>query len=241
MNILERYFAPASGAIREFVGINAFFEPADLGLYERLLPSPLGVPDRPLVNIAVVDYLKAAPWPLTGWQEWGVSLKCVWRGQPGWYPVTAPVSKWLPMRAGRYLGYPKYVADSITLARRDDCWTARAVQRGVHQLEAEFEPGIARPAEPWAEELWANESFFKDDVYLVLPPGVGARVQRVSFKLIRAQWTSRSGTVRVEPHPDQPWARLVPGPGPFVGQHSHFRGGLNLVVEKLPAARPGED
>jgi len=107
MNMLERYFAPARGAIREFAGTSAFCEPVDLGLYRRLLPSPFGMPDQALVAIAAFDYLKVAPWPLTRWQEWGAQLKCEWRGNAGWYPVTMPVTKWLPMSAGRYLGYPK--------------------------------------------------------------------------------------------------------------------------------------
>jgi Acetoacetate decarboxylase (ADC) len=233
MNILERYFAPASGALREFVGINVFFEPADFRLYEKLLPKPFSMPRQPLVNVAVVDYLKAAPWPLTRWQEWGVLLKCAWHGDPGWYPVTMPVTKWLPMSAGRYLGYPKYVVDRIRLARDGDGWMAEAAHRGVRQVAMQFEPGIIGQLPSWAEELASTQAFFKGDVYLLVPPGAGAGAQRVSFAYVDAHWASRSGTVRLEIDRREQWAGLVPGVGPFTGEFSHFVGGCNLVAERL--------
>jgi len=69
MNLLERYFAPAKGSIREFVGLSALLEPADRALYRRLLPAPFDVPEQPLVNVVAADYLKVGPWPLTRWQE----------------------------------------------------------------------------------------------------------------------------------------------------------------------------
>ncbi len=92
MNLLERYFAPPKGALREFAGISAFLEPADPSLYRRLLPQPFALPEQPLVGVLAIDYVKAAPWPLTRWQEWGVLLKCAWRGNVGWYPVTGIVT-----------------------------------------------------------------------------------------------------------------------------------------------------
>ncbi len=236
MNVVERYFAPTRGAIREFVGINAFFEPAAVELYARLLPAPFTVPDRPLVIVAAADYLKAAPWPLTRWQEWGVLLKCEWRGKPGWYPVTTPVTKWLPMSAGRYLGYPKYIADSISVARHGDSWSARAVHRGVQQLAMEFQPAIAQSPQTWFAELLSDESFFKGDVYVVVPPGSGSSAQRVAFSYAEQHWTSRAGLVHLEVDPNESWAGLVPDHGPLHGQSCHFVGGLNLIAARLAKA-----
>jgi hypothetical protein len=236
MNLVERYFAPSRGAIREFVGINAFFEPADVGLYASLLPAPFSVPDKPLVIVAAADYLKAAPWPLTRWQEWGVLLMCEWHGNPGWYPVTTPVTKWLPMSAGRYLGYPKYVADSISLAGHGDSWSARAVHRDVQQLAMEFQPAIAQSPQTWSAELLSDESFFKGDVYVVVPPGTGSSAQRISFSFVEQLWTSKSGTVQLEVDPNESWASLVPRHGSLPGQSCHFVGGLNLVAGKLGSA-----
>jgi Acetoacetate decarboxylase (ADC) len=229
MNVLERYFAPARGALRESLGIAAFFEPADTDLYRRLLPAPFTVPDQPLVSVSAIDYLKAAPWPLTRWQEWSVMLRCKWRDSIGWYPVTAPVTRWLPMSAGRYLGYPKYVVDSILVTPS----SALAMHRGVQQLAMHFEPNDAPSAE-WAADLLADDALFKSDIYVVVPPGTGATAQRVSYSYVEAHWTTVAGTVRLAVDARQPWAKLMPGAGAVPGQASHFVGGINLVAEKLP-------
>jgi len=233
MSILERYFAPATGAIREFVGLSAYVEPADPTLYRRLLPAPFTLPERPLVQIMVVDYLKVAPWPLRRWQEWGVLLKCEWRGEVGWYPVTMPVTRWLPMSAGRYLGYPKYVADSISLARDGDRWRAQAVHRGVRQLGMAFEPGVAHRPEPWEAELATDPSLFKGDVYLLTPPGAGPTAQRVSLTYVEAHWSTERGSVRLDRDDHEPWADLVPNGESLPGEVSHFVGGFNLHAERL--------
>jgi Acetoacetate decarboxylase (ADC) len=233
MNILDRYFAPARGAIREFVGINALFEPADLDLYTRMLPRPFGIPDRPLVSVMALDYLSVGPWPLTPWQEWGVMLRCVWRNGAGWHPVASAVTKWLPMSAGRYLGYPKYVADCISVARNGDTWMARSVHRGAHQFSLQFDPAGVAVATGLAIDLLADPALFKGDVYVVVPPGTGTRAQRVSFSYVGANWTTLPGSIRLRVDRAQPWARLVPGSGPIAGQASRFVGGLNLVAEKL--------
>ena len=233
MNILERYFAPHKGALREFAGISAFLEPADPSLYRRLLPQPFAMPEQPLVGVVAIDYVKAAPWPLTRWQEWGVLLRCAWRGNVGWHPVTMPVTGWWPMSAGRYLGYPKYVADTISLTRHGGCWKAQGVHRGVRQLGMAFEPGVTRQPQPWEAKVWSNPAPFKGDVYLLVPPGTGAAAQRVSFAYVEEHWTSQRGTVRLESDVHESWAGLVPCAGSFPGAFSRFVGGVNLVVERL--------
>jgi hypothetical protein len=197
------------------------------------LPAAFGVPERPLIQILAIDYAKVAPWPLRRWQEWGVLLRCEWGGEIGWYPVTMPVTKWLPMRAGRYLGYPKYVADSISLSRAGDRWRAQAVHRGVRQLALELQPGVARQLEPWEAELWSDPAFFKGDAYLLARPGDATTAQRVSFAYLDAHWSSERGSVRVAGDDGEPWAALVPANGSFPGEVTHFVGGFNLVAERL--------
>jgi hypothetical protein len=231
---VERYFAPAKGAIREFVGISAVVEPADLALYRRLLPEPFDQPARPLVSILAIDYLQVAPWPLRRWQEWGVLLRCAWQDGVGWHPVTMPVTRWLPMSAGRYLGYPKYVADSISLTRDGDRWQATATHRGVRQLGMTFEPGLVRQPELWEADPTASGSPFSDEIYLLAPPGKGPAARRVSFAFVEAHWSSQLGTVRLETDEREAWAGLLPAGGSCPGAVSHFVGGYNIVAERLP-------
>ena len=118
MNILESLiFEPRGGMFLEFEGLTTHFLPKDPSLYRKLLPEPFGVPGQPVVTIFVADYIRVFPWPLSRYQEWSVLLKSEWKGEEGWYSVTMPVTKWVAMFGGRYLGFPKYIADEITLAK----------------------------------------------------------------------------------------------------------------------------
>ncbi len=99
-----------------------------------------------------------------------------------------------------------------------------------------FEPGIAHTPKAWTDALWSDESFFKSDVYVVVPPGTGSSRRRVSFSYAEQHWTSKVGTVHLEIDPNEPWAGLVPDSRRFPGQASHFVGGLNLAAERLPVA-----
>jgi len=162
-----------------------------------------------------------------------VLLRCEWRGNLGWHPVTMPVTKWLPMSAGRYLGYPKYVADTIGLSRDGDCWQARAIHRGAQHLMMTFEPSDARDARPWEAEAWKHDALSKGDVYLAVPPGKDPTVQRVSFAYVEPSWASCQGVVRIERDEREAWAGLVPRDAVCPAEARHFVGGLNLVAERL--------
>src|SRR5215204_3739814 len=61
-------------------------------------------------------------------------VTCLWRGNPGSFPVTALVTKWVPMSAAGYLGYPEYTADSIALTRTSERWLSRADRGGSERL-----------------------------------------------------------------------------------------------------------
>jgi hypothetical protein len=233
MNILKRrLLAPAGGIFREFVGVNAFIQPKDVSLYEKLLPKPFAMPDQPVVFIFAADYIKVVPWPMTRYQEWAVLLKSRWHDQEGWYCVTIPVTKWAALMGGRYYGFPKYIAD-ITLARQGEDWIARGIYQGVRQLSMAFHPGITRQLEPWEQVLVSGESFFKGDALLLLPPGKGPRAQRVRLDHVVPQhWSPEPGMVRIEVDPGESWVGLVPAGDSFPGTFNHFTGGFSLVAEE---------
>ncbi len=235
MNLFERMvFEPRGGMFREFSGINAFFAPHDVPLYRKLLPSQFGMPDQPVVMFFAADYTKVFPWPITRDQEWAVGLRCIAGSREGWYVTTMPVTKWVPLKGGRYLGFPKYIADSITLEKRGDVWQAEGMYRGSRQVLAEFRPGITRELAAWEKELLDNKAFFNGDACLLVPPGKGPRAQRVQLvHQVPPEWSPEVGMVRIEVVQSEPWAGLVPGGTSFPGKYTHFRGGINLVAEKL--------
>lgn len=235
MNILERMiFEPRGGMYREFEGLTTHLEPRDLSLYRKLLPEPFAIPSRPLVTIFVADYIRVVPWPSTRYQEWSVLLKSEWKGEEGWYSVTMPVTKWITMAGGRYLGFPKYIADEITLTRKGETRVATAKYKGLVQLALEFKPGATRQLAPWEKQLAENISFFKGNVHLLVPPGRGPRAQKVILRHVtEPKWSPEHGMIRVRVDPSESWARLIPNEGPFSGTYNHFIGGANIVAVRL--------
>ncbi len=234
MNWIERrLFTPKGGLFREFTGLMTNFEPKDASLYRDLLPRPFTVPARPIVMIFAADYIRVA-FPLTRYQEWSVLLKSEWNGEAGWYCLTIPVTKWVAKNGGRYLGFPKYIADEITFSGKGETCAAHGKYKNVTQLTLEFHPGLSRELSPWEQELMKNESFFKGDAHLLVPPGKGPRAQKVILQhILPAKWSPKPGMVRVEVNPNESWKELVPDAGEFPGAYNHFIGGFNLVPEKL--------
>ena len=234
MNLVERMmYEPKGGMFRRFAGITTHLAPRDPALYRRLLPEPFAMPERPVVTIFVADYVEVFPWPMTRYQEWAVLLNSVWKGEVGGYVVTMPVTKWVPMWGGRYLGFPKYVAQEIVLDRSGGGWQAVGRHRGALQLSLEFTPGLTRQLESWEAVLIENESFFKGDAHLLVPPGRGPRAQKVRLDhVVPPAWAPEPGMVRVRAGRGEVWADLVGDGAVSPGTFNQFTGGTNLVAER---------
>jgi hypothetical protein len=234
MNILERLILePRGGMYREFEGLTTHFKPKDLPLYRKLLPRPFEVPGVPIVTIFAADYLRVVPWPATRYQEWSVLLKSDWNGEEGWYSVTMGVTKWRAM-AGRYFGFPKYVADEITLTTKGEIRSAAVKSKGRMQLALEFSPGATRQLTPWESQLANDVSFFKGSVHLLVPPGRGPRAQKAMLRHVaEPKWSPEQGMIKIRVDPSESWVDLIPDEGPFPGTYNHFMGGANIVVARL--------
>lgn len=235
MNLFERLiFEPRGGMYREFEGLMTHFEPKDPALYRKLLPEPFEVPAQPIVMVFVADYLRLKPWYNPRYQEWAVLLKDEWKGKPGWYCVTIPVTRWLAMVGGRYLGFPKYIADEIILSKSGEGRIATAKYKGAVQLSLEFHPGITRQLAPWEKALLDDESFFKGGAHLLVPPGQGPRAQEIGLRHVtQPKWSPEPGMIHLKVDPGETWAGLVPDEGEFPGAYNHFIGGFNLFAERL--------
>jgi hypothetical protein len=219
---------------REFEGLTTHFKPQDLALYRKLLPGPFEVPGVPIVTIFVADYLRVVPWPATHYQEWSVLLKSSWHGDEGWYCLTMGVTKWRAMAGGRYLGFPKYVADEITVTAKGEIRSALAKNKGCTQLALEFRPGVTRPLTPWESQLVNNVSFFKGSVHLLVPPGLGPRAQKAMLSHVtEPKWSCEQGMIKMRVDPSESWVHLIPDEGPFPGTYNHFVGGANIVITRL--------
>ena len=234
MNLIERMiYEPRGGMFREYEGLTTHFEPKDASLYRKLLPEPFAMPSQPIVTIFVADYVRVFPWPMTRYQEWSVLLKSEWKGDEGWYSVTMPVTNWVAMAGGRYLGFPKYIADEITLVRTGATRMANAKYKNIAQLTLAFHPGLTRQLTSWEKELAENVSFFKGNLHQLVPPGRGPRAQKITIHdVIPPKWSPEHGMIRLQVDPNESWKGLVPDRDEFPGTYNHFIGGANLIAER---------
>jgi acetoacetate decarboxylase len=110
----------------------------DPDVVRAILPKPLGPADEPLAQAFVARY------PETNfgvsYSEGALFLRAVYKEEPGWYCLAMPVDNDMAMVGGReQFGYPKKIAEEITLERTDDHVVGRVVRRGVEVLHIEAE------------------------------------------------------------------------------------------------------
>lgn len=223
------------GMWQEFPGIYTAVEPMDLGVYRRLLPRQLEMPDRPVVAFFIVDYVTVVPWPMGPYLEGAVALSCKYKGEDGFHVLTMPVTEAVANQGGRSLGFPKYVADEIILAQSGQGWKGVVTHRGKVRLSLEFTPGLTRELSPVEKELIGGPmTRMEVTSFQLVPPGKGPRLNRITLApVVPAKWETRQGMVRIHISPDDPWAGLVPDGTMSPGLFQVFTGGNNMVTEKM--------
>jgi hypothetical protein len=224
------------GVFHEFHGIYAMVEPTNLELYRALLPTPLEMPDQPVVSMFVVDYTDVYPWPMTPYQEGALFLRAKYKGQEGWHCKTMPVTKWVPNKLGRYIGFPKYVTKAISLAPEGGGWKGEVKDKGQLKLALEFSPGLTRALTP-KEEMAMKAGLGKtlsEPCFLFVPPDKGPALQKVEMvPVVPPSWTTEQGMVRITIGSEEPWAGLVAPGTVSPGNFARFQGATNLVPTKL--------
>jgi acetoacetate decarboxylase len=109
-----------------------------------ILPKPLRPADEPLAQAFVARY------PATNfgvnYSEGALFLRAVHKDEPGWYCLAMPVDNDMAMVGGReQFGYPKKIADEITLDQDGDHFMGSVVRRGVEVLRIEAD--LTRPVD----------------------------------------------------------------------------------------------
>jgi hypothetical protein len=155
---------------KKFCGINSLVFPVDKTKCRELLPEQFDLPESPQASAFVAHYQIVYPWPTTSYLEGAVFLKCIFDGREYWYTYTMPVTKYVPMWVGRSMGFPKYVADKITLDRAGESWEGRVTHQQKTQLFLRFTPGLK--AKPSSLEKFATEQrqFFFGNGITLAPP-----------------------------------------------------------------------
>jgi len=196
-------------------GIYAAFPPADLDLYRALLPSRFDMPDQPQVAVFVADYYDIniplqELYPSLGlpnmvpYLEGAVLLQTEYHGRTGWHVITMPVDDETANEGGRLIGFPKYVADDISLDEVDGGWEGRVVHEGRTLLRVSFTPMPG--ATPQEGPVEADMPLFQ-----LIPPSEGPAINEVnSVPSAESRRKSLPGTATIEADPDAEWAGLMP-------------------------------
>jgi acetoacetate decarboxylase len=117
--------------------LSALFR-TDPAVVRATLPKPLVPANEPLAQAFVARY------PETNFGlsycEGALFLRAVYKDEPGWYCLAMPVDNDMAMVAGREMfGYPKKIAEEITLERTDSHVMGSVIRRGVEVLHIEAE------------------------------------------------------------------------------------------------------
>lgn len=117
--------------------LSALFR-TDPDVVQAVLPKPLVPADEPLAQAFVARY------PETNfglsYSEGALFLRAVYKDEPGWYCLAMPVDNDMAMVGGReHFGYPKKIAEEITLERAGNQVMGRVIRRGVEVLHIEAE------------------------------------------------------------------------------------------------------
>ncbi len=207
--------------------LRVMVEPDDLDLYRKVLPRQFDMPEHPMVVLVVVDYIDVGPWPLTRYQEGYIDIRCSYKGEEGWHSLTMPVNKWVAMYAGRTMGYPKYLADEITLEQSGEGWSGEVFHKDESLLLLEFDPG------GWKEEPvhMMKEWEMGGPSFNLMPPGKGPDVKRVGWSDegdSESTSTVEKGMVKIFIGQSEPWAGLVKPGTVAPGIYVHWKGGGSL-------------
>ena len=118
-------------------GIHTVVEPADLELYRSYMYSLLTMPDTPEVAISMLDINMRGD-ELTRYQEGRIAVKARCPdGIESWLMVSVPVPTLLMCWMGIVWGWPKYVADIMTVTPT----RAEVIYEGDVRLSMEFTSG----------------------------------------------------------------------------------------------------
>jgi len=178
-------------------------EETKLSLYKSLLPEQLELPLKPQMMFYIYYFRKIFPWPLKGYLEAAVCLRAQHpKTQEGWYILTMPVSSRMAYWTGKWVGYPKYIPNSLTLEPSDDEWVGKIVREEKSPFILKFSPA---DVDVWWEDIYRRDSAF----FLVGRNTQINQMQPVIHKV--KSYEIKTGNVTLTLDSDEEWANLVQG------------------------------
>ena len=218
-------------------GIFTVVEPADLELYRSYMYPPLSMPEKPEVIVTLVDLYTGNA--VTRYQEGRLAVKAMCPdGRESWLVISVPVPTLLMCYMGVVWGWPKYVADVMTVTPTK----AEVIYEGEVRWSMDFSPDPVDEAT--LKELKERRRFeFPNTIAFHVDKG-GACLLRhtgrgyedpevVESSFHVAEW--QAGMVKVYMRPQDPWAGLIPANSVTPGVYQRFMsaGGADSVWQKV--------
>lgn len=209
-------------------GISTVIEPTNLELYRSYMYPPLSMPEKPEVMISYWDMNN----PVVPFLEGRVMVKAMCPdGKESWLVISVPVPNFHTALEGNCWGWPKYVADEMTVTPTK----AEVIYEGEVRLSLELTPGGLDEAtekelkERGRFEMGNTVSFHvhKGGGCLMRQTGRGGGPPKVT------EW--QTGMVKVYVMPQEPWAGLIPANSVTPGVYQKFigTGGGDSVFQKI--------
>ena len=256
------YGNPKSGMFREVHGIATTIEPLDREIYRSLLPTALAMPTQPLVSIYVTSFDQAGGMPPFQWRpflEGAIRLRCAYESEEGWFFKTIPVTSRISALTGRSLGFPKYIADKITLSISPELSTGEVKHKGEVRLRMAFMPTSTSELTPqeqrvlgegqrfwdpylslvpygkftiWSSRIWRGS---RDDQHAIVQPEEKSVLLRINPReVIPATWGAlQTGTVQVTVNAGASWANIIAADKSAPGMLFHWKGGVVLDARRI--------
>ena len=121
----------------------------DANVLSAILPRPLRSPENPLALAFVAKYPETSFGAV--YNEAALFVQAQHRGRPGMYCLAMPVDDDMAMAGGREVfGYPKKMAESITLCQEGSTMIGSAVRKGTEILRVEVDPDTTEGIEKLA-------------------------------------------------------------------------------------------
>jgi hypothetical protein len=196
---------PICVGYKESMGITIALdvEETKLSLYKSLLPEQLELPPKPQVMFYIYHFTKIFPWPLKGYLEAAVCLRAQHpKTLEGWYVLYMPVSSRMAYRSGKWVGYPKYIPDSLTLEASDADWVGKIIHNEKSPFILKFAPAMI---DVWWKDVYRRDSAF----FLVNKDKQINQMQPVIQRL--KSYEIKTGNITLTIDTDEKWANLVQG------------------------------
>jgi hypothetical protein len=191
----------------------ATFKPYDMETYKGLIPKEFEMPEEPKVKL---DFVQVNP----HWHECYVSIRVNYKGKPTWHAIVWAIDKWVPYKLGRWVGYPKFMADSMNYNLGENEAKQWVIRDGKLFLSMDYTKSIEEKHSYCASE-WENMEIY----HLLTPPLKGPKMNILTFEFCKKPqaYVEQHGTINLKFDSSQSWAKLISNNGTATVDGIYFK------------------